>query len=275
MPEMQNHATALVTGAALRLGRAIALDLAKLGWRIGVHYQTSSTEAESLVEEIERLGSKALALPADLTSEAQLRGLVQSCAEELGPPTCLINNAARFEWDSIDTLDWAGWQAELDVNLRAPIFLIQEFARTLPEDGSGCVINMIDQRVWRLTPEFFSYTIAKSALWTATRTLAQALAPRIRVNAIGPGPVLPSLRQSQEDFERECRAAPLGRAATVEEVCRAVRFLLDSPSVTGQMIALDSGQHLAWDGAPGAENLEITRSAQGLEAAGLKAILPP
>jgi NAD(P)-dependent dehydrogenase (short-subunit alcohol dehydrogenase family) len=275
MPEMQNHATALVTGAALRLGRAIALDLATLGWRIGVHYQTSNTEAESLVEEIDRLGSKALALPADLTSEAQLRGLVQSCAEELGPPTCLINNAARFEWDSIDTLDWAGWQAELDVNLRAPIFLIQEFARTLPEDGSGCVINMIDQRVWRLTPEFFSYTIAKSALWTATRTLAQALAPRIRVNAIGPGPVLPSLRQSQEDFERECRAAPLGRAATVEEVCRAVRFLLDSPSVTGQMIALDSGQHLAWDGAPGAENLEITRSAQGLEAAGLKAILPP
>lgn len=275
MPEMQNHATALVTGAALRLGRAIALDLATLGWRIGVHYQTSNTEAESLVEEIDRLGSKALALPADLTSEAQLRGLVQSCAEELGPPTCLINNAARFEWDSIDTLDWAGWQAELDVNLRAPIFLIQEFARTLPEDGSGCVINMIDQRVWRLTPDFFSYTIAKSALWTATRTLAQALAPRIRVNAIGPGPVLPSLRQSQEDFERECRAAPLGRAATVEEVCRAVRFLLDSPSVTGQMIALDSGQHLAWDGAPGAENLEITRSAQGLEAAGLKAILPP
>ena len=251
MPEMQNHATALVTGAALRLGRAIALDLAKLGWRIGVHYQTSSTEAESLVEEIGRLGSKALALPADLTSEAQLRGLVQSCAEELGPPTCLINNAARFEWDSIDTLDWAGWQAELDVNLRAPIFLTQAFARTLPKDAAGCVINMIDQRVWRLTPEFFSYTIAKSALWTATRTLAQALAPRIRVNAIGPGPVLPNPRQSQADFERECRATPLGRAATVEEVCRAVRFLLDSPSVTGQMIALDSGQHLAWHGAPG------------------------
>lgn len=275
MPEMQNHATALVTGAALRLGRAIALDLATLGWRIGVHYQTSSTEAESLVEEIERLGSKALALPADLTSEAQLRGLVQSCAEELGPPTCLINNAARFEWDSIDTLDWAGWQAELDVNLRAPIFLTQAFARTLPKDASGCVINMIDQRVWRLTPDFFSYTIAKSALWTATQTLAQALAPRVRVNALGPGPVLPNRRQSQADFERECRSTLLGRGATVEDVCRAVRFLLDTPSVTGQMIALDSGQHLAWDGAPGAENLEITRSAQGLEAAGLKAILPP
>jgi NAD(P)-dependent dehydrogenase (short-subunit alcohol dehydrogenase family) len=193
----------LVTGAALRLGRAIALDLAKHGWRIGVHHHTSGAEAQSLVEEIERLGSKAVALPADLTREDQLRGLVQSCAEELGPPTCLINNAARFEWDSIDTLDWAAWQAELDVNLRAPIFLTQAFARTLPKDAHGCVINMIDQRVWRLTPEFFSYTIAKSALWTATRTLAQALAPRIRVNAIGPGPVLPSLRQSQADFARD------------------------------------------------------------------------
>ena len=251
MPETQIHATALVTGAALRLGRAIALDLAKHGWRIGVHHHTSGAEAKSLVEEIERLGSKAVALPADLTSEDQLRGLVHSCAEKLGPPTCLINNAARFEWDSVETLDWTGWQAELDVNLRAPIFLTQAFARTLPEDATGCVVNMIDQRVWRLTPEFFSYTIAKSALWTATRTLAQALAPRIRVNALGPGPVLPSRRQSQADFERECRATPLGRAATVDEVCRAVRFLLDSPSVTGQMIALDSGQHLAWDGPTG------------------------
>jgi len=188
MPEMQNHATALVTGAALRLGRAMALDLAKLGWRIGLHYQTSSAEAESLVEEIERLGSQAIALPADLTSEDQLRGLVQSCAEELGPPTCLINNAARFEWDSAETLDWGGWQAELDVNLRAPIFLTQEFARTLPKDASGCVINMIDQRVWRLTPEFFSYTIAKSALWTATRTLAQALAPAFVSMRLAPDP---------------------------------------------------------------------------------------
>jgi len=251
MAEQQHPPIALVTGAALRLGRAIALDLAKRGWWIGVHHRTSSAEAGALVAEIERAGSKAVALQADLTSEAELRGLVRSCAERLGAPTCLINNAARFEWDTIDTLDWADWQAELDVNLRAPVFLTQEIARTLPEDASGCVINMIDQRVWRLTPEFFSYTIAKSALWTATRTLAQALAPRIRVNAIGPGPVLPSLRQSQPDFERECRATPLGRAATVEEVCRAVRFLLDSPSVTGQMIALDSGQHLAWDGAPG------------------------
>ena len=190
----------------------------------------------------------------------ELRGLVRSCAEKLGPPTCLINNAARFEWDTIDTLDWAGWQAELDVNLRAPVFLTQEFARTLPEDASGCVINMIDQRVWRLTPEFFSYTIAKSALWTATRTLAQALAPRIRVNAIGPGPVLQSLWQSEAEFERG-----MPRDAASAAAPRSRRFAAPSascstrPSITGQMIALDSGQHLAWDGAPGAEALELTK----------------
>lgn len=247
MAEQQSPGTALVTGAALRLGRAIALDLASRGWRIGVHYQSSAADAAKLVDDIERFGSRAVALKADLTREDQLRGLVQACAEALSPATCLINNAARFEADSIETLDWTGWQVELDVNLRAPIFLTQAFARALPKDSPGCVINMIDQRVWRLTPDFFSYTIAKSALWTATQTLAQALAPSIRVNAIGPGPVLPNRRQSQADFERECRATPLGRGATVEEACRAVRFLLDSPSVTGQMIALDGGQHLEWE----------------------------
>jgi NAD(P)-dependent dehydrogenase (short-subunit alcohol dehydrogenase family) len=250
MAEQQIAPIALVTGAAVRLGRAIALDLARHGWQIGVHHRSSAAEAEALVTEIQKLGSKAVALQADLTSEDQLRGLVRSCADELGPPTCLINNAARFEWDRIETLDWTGWQTELDVNLRAPIFLAQEFARTLPEHASGCVINMIDQRVWRLTPEFFSYTIAKSALWTATRTLAQSLAPRIRVNAVGPGPVLKNRRQSDAEFEKECLATPLRRRATVEEVCAAVRFLLVTPSLTGQMIALDSGQHLAWDGKP-------------------------
>jgi NAD(P)-dependent dehydrogenase (short-subunit alcohol dehydrogenase family) len=220
MGEKHGRPTALVTGAAVRLGRAIALDLAQHGWQIGVHYHRSAAAAEALVGEIERLGSKAVALKADLTREDELRRLVPSCAEQLGAPTCLINNAARFETDGIETLDWVGWQAELDVNLRAP--------------------------VWRLTPEEFSYTIAKSALWTATQTLAQALAPRIRVNAIGPGPVLPNRRQSEAEFERECRATMLGRAATMEEICSAVRFLLDAPSVTGQMIALDSGQHLLW-----------------------------
>lgn len=254
MAKEQHPETALVTGAGLRLGRAIALDLAKRGWRIGVHHHTSAAAAQALVEEIECLGAKAVALQADLTRKDQLLSLVQRCAERLGPTTCLVNNAARFEWDSPDTLDWAGWQAELNVNLRAPAFLTQAFARALPQDASGCVINMIDQRVCRPDPDYFSYTIAKSALWTATRTLAQALAPRIRVNALGPGPVLPNRRQSQADFERECRSTPLGRGATLEEVCAAIRFLLETPSVTGQIIVLDGGQHLAWRSDSGSKS---------------------
>lgn len=251
MATKQTAAIALVTGAALRLGRAISLDLAAEGWQIGVHYNMSAGPAEELVREIESHGGRAVALRADLSKEADVGALVPACAERLGAPTLLINNAARFESDSIETLDWNGWQAELDVNLRAPVFLAQSFAKALPEAESGLIVNMIDQKVWRLTPEFFSYTIAKSGLWTATRTLAQALAPRIRVNALGPGPVLPSRWQSAADFERECRETPLGRGATAAEICAAIRFLIKAPSVTGQMIALDGGQHLAWDGKPG------------------------
>jgi NAD(P)-dependent dehydrogenase (short-subunit alcohol dehydrogenase family) len=238
--------TALVTGAGRRLGHAIALHLAKRGWRVGVHYHQAEEEALALVKTIEALGGKACALQADLAEVAALHPLVAACAARLGPPACLVNNAARFEWDDIATLDPAGWQAHLDVDLRAPVFLTKALAEILPEPQQGCVINMIDQRVWRLTPDFFSYTIAKAALWTATRTLAQALCPRIRVNAIGPGPVLPSQRQSPAEFERECRSTPLGRGGTPEEVCAALDFLLATPSMTGQMIALDGGQHLAW-----------------------------
>jgi NAD(P)-dependent dehydrogenase (short-subunit alcohol dehydrogenase family) len=250
MTEKQIPATALVTGAGLRLGRAISRDLAAHGWQIGVHYNTSADAAEELVREIEHRGGAALALRGDLTQKDDLLSLVSRCAERLGPPTLLVNNAARFEFDSLAGLDWAEWQAELDINLRAPVFLAQAFAKTLPENASGSIINMIDQRVWRPTPEFFSYTIAKSALWTATRVLAQALAPRIRVNALGPGPVLPNRWQTEADFARECRATPLGHGVTAEEVSAAIRFLLDAPSVTGQMIVLDSGQHLAWDRKP-------------------------
>jgi NAD(P)-dependent dehydrogenase (short-subunit alcohol dehydrogenase family) len=238
--------TVLVTGAARRLGREIVLHLARQDWRVGVHYHHSESEAVALVEAIEALGGKALAFKADLSQVDALEPLITSCAEKLGIPTCLVNNAACFEWDDIATLDPAGWQAHLDIDLRAPVFLTKAFARILPQPERGSVINMIDQRVWRLTPEFLSYTIAKSALWTATRTLAQALSPRIRVNAIGPGPVLPSQKQSLSDFERECRATPLERGATPAEICAAIDFLLATSSVTGQMIALDGGQHLAW-----------------------------
>ena len=204
--------TVLVTGAGRRLGRIIALDFATRGWRVGIHYRASAAEALALVAEIERNGGKAAAFAADLDRLDALAPLIEACAEALGPPTCLINNAARFEWDTLATLDGETWQAHLDVNLRAPIFLTQAFARALPDGGEGNVINLIDQKVLRLDPEYFSYTIAKAALWTATQTMAQALAPRIRVNAIAPGPVLKSEGQSQAEFERECRATLLRKA---------------------------------------------------------------
>jgi NAD(P)-dependent dehydrogenase (short-subunit alcohol dehydrogenase family) len=238
--------TALVTGAGRRLGRGIALHLARRGWRVGVHYNQSEEDAAALVETIAAEGGKALALRADLSKVEELEPLVAACAARLGVPSLLVNNAARFEWDDIADLDPAGWQAHLDTNLRAPVFLVRAFARALPEPACGNVINMIDQKVLRLDPEFFSYTIAKSALWTATVLLAQALAPRIRVNAVAPGPVLPSRKQSEAEFEAECRSTPLGRGATPEEVCAAVDFLLGAPSVTGAIIPLDGGQHLAW-----------------------------
>ncbi len=246
MAQNEGPATVLVTGGARRLGRAIALDLANRGWRIGVHYYASAAEALAVVAEIEARGGVADAFTADLSRLEALEPLIESCAATLGPVTCLINNAACFEWDDIDTLDRESWQTHLDVDLRAPVFLAQAFARNLPRGASGNVVNIIDQKVLRPDPAFFSYTIAKSALWTATQTLAQALAPEIRVNAIAPGPVLPSLKQSEEAFARECRATLLGRGVGVDEVTAAIQFLLATPSITGQMIALDSGQHLAW-----------------------------
>jgi NAD(P)-dependent dehydrogenase (short-subunit alcohol dehydrogenase family) len=200
------------------------------------------------VAEIEGKGGTAAAFAADLGHLETHAPLIGACAEALGPPTCLINNAARFAWDSLATLDGESWQTHVDVNLRAPIFLAQAFAKALPARAAGHVINLLDQKVLRVDPEYFSYTIAKSALWTATQTMAQALAPRIRVNAIAPGPVFKSRGQSQAAFERECRATLLGRAVDAEDVTAAIHFLLDTPSVTGQMIALDAGQHLAGPG---------------------------
>jgi len=248
MAQDQDPGTVLVTGAGRRLGRIIALDFANRGWRVGIHYHASSAEALALVAEIEGKGGTAAAFPADLGHLDALAPLIGACAGALGPPTCLVNNAARFAWDSLATLDGESWQSHLDVNLRAPIFLTQALAKTLPEGSSGNVINLLDQKVLRPDPEYFSYTIAKAALWTATQIMAQALAPRIRVNAIAPGPVLKSQGQSQAAFERECRATLLRRAVDAEDVTAAIRFLLDTPSITGQMIALDAGQHLAWHG---------------------------
>lgn len=246
MTQHQDDRTVLVTGAARRLGRIIALDFAGSGWRVGIHYRSSAAEAAGLVTEIERKGGKAAAFAADLDRLDAPETLIAACAATLGPPVCLINNAARFEDDTLATLDGRAWQRHLDVNLRAPIFLTQAFARTLPDGWQGNVINVTDQKVLRLNPAYFSYTVSKSALWTATQIMAQALAPRIRVNAIAPGPVLKNEGQSEAAFEREVRATPLKKAVSTADVVRAIRFLIDTPSVTGQVIALDGGQHLVW-----------------------------
>ncbi len=247
MTEDQDPGTVLVTGAGRRLGRAIALDLANRGWRVAVHYGASAEAARALVAEILAKGGKAAALPADLSRIDTLALLVEACAKTVGPPTCLINNAARFERDTVATLTAESWEAHLDVNLRAPVFLSQAFAASLPAGATGNVVNLIDQKVLRLNPDYFSYTIAKAALWTATRTMAQALAPRIRVNAVAPGPVIKARGQSETEFEGEFRSTLLKRKVSPEEVVAAIRFLIDSPSITGQMIALDGGQHLAFE----------------------------
>jgi NAD(P)-dependent dehydrogenase (short-subunit alcohol dehydrogenase family) len=237
---------ALVTGAAQRIGRAIALALAADGWAVAVHYRASRAPAEALVAEIAGSGGRAVALDADLADEAAVARLVPRAAAALGPLGCLVNNASSFENDTAATATRASWDAHLEVNLRAPFVLMQGFAALLPAAASGAVINLLDQRVWNLTPYFVSYTVSKAGLWTLTQSMALALAPRIRVNGIGPGPTLPSPRQSAAQFARQCASVPLRRGATPGEIADAVRFILAAPSLTGQMIALDGGQHLGW-----------------------------
>jgi len=237
---------ALVTGAGSRIGRAIALDLAAAGWAVAVHYNKSVDGAASVVETIIKDGGSAAAVRADLANEDDIAGLVAAAAEALGTITCLVNNASRFDYDTVATTTRESWDNHLNVNLRAPFVLSQSFATALPADQHGAIINLIDQRVWNLTPHFMSYTISKTGLWTLTRTLALALAPRIRVNGIGPGPTLPSTRQSDDQFAAQVDRTPLARSVAVSEICAAVRFILDAPSLTGQMIAMDSGQHLGW-----------------------------
>jgi NAD(P)-dependent dehydrogenase (short-subunit alcohol dehydrogenase family) len=244
-PHPSGSKTVLITGAARRIGRAIALDMARQGWAVAVHFRNSRSEAEALVTEIQSSGGVAQAFGADLADFQALSKIVADCASALGPPICLINNASEFLPDAVETLDQASWDTHLDINLKAPVFLSQAMVRQLPDGVQGNIINIIDQRVWKLTPDFFSYTISKAGLWTATRTLAQALAPRVRVNAIGPGPTLRSIHQSGTDFELEKTSTLLGTGPSLGEIAAAVQFILSAPSMTGQMIALDGGQHLA------------------------------
>ncbi|MFO1129697.1 MAG: SDR family oxidoreductase [Rhodospirillales bacterium] len=234
----------LVTGAARRIGRAIALDLAAHGWAVAVHHNGSAAAAADVVEAIVDAGGRAVALACDLASDLETESLIDAATLALGPLTGLVNNASVFEYDAVGAVTRAGWEAHQQVNLWAPLLLTQGFARALPEGVQGGVVNLIDQRVWNLTPHFISYTVSKAGLWTLTRTLAMALAPQIRVNAVGPGPVQPSRRQSEEHFRRQWGSVPLARPVQPEEIAAAVRFLLEAPSITGQMIAVDGGQHL-------------------------------
>ncbi|MDX2308122.1 MAG: SDR family oxidoreductase [Hyphomicrobium sp.] len=247
MPPVDQPAPlALVTGAARRIGRAIATDLAAAGFDLAIHYRSSVDEARELAASIRAMGRRIVLIEADLARPADVAEIVPRCVAAIGPPTCLVNNASEFLPDTIGTVSDATWTRHLDINLRAPVMLAKAMQEHLPQGENGNIINIIDQRVWKLTPEFFSYTISKAGLWTATRTLAQALAPRIRVNAIGPGPVLKSVHQTENDFSAEVRSTLLQRGPSPGEIGAAVRFILASPSLTGQMIALDGGQHLTW-----------------------------
>lgn len=246
---------ALVTGGGRRLGRAVVMALAQAGFDVAIHHNTSARDAADAVAAAQALGRRAVALPADLAQEAQVDQLVPQAVAALGKLGVLVNNASVFERDEWDDATRASWDGHLDPNLRAPFVLSQAFARQRPDGAEGVIINLLDQRVWSLTPHFVSYTVSKAALWTLTQTLALALAPAIRVVGVGPGPALPSPRQTQAQFDRQCAAVPLRRGTSPGEVAHAVLALLALPSVTGQMLALDGGQHLNW-AAPSAAQPE-------------------
>ncbi len=237
---------ALVTGGGQRLGRAIALALADAGFAVAVHCRTSRDAAEQTAADIRARGAAATVLVADLADERQVQTLLPAAQAALGPLGVLINNASTFERDEWDDATRESWDRHIEPNLRAPFVLMQEFARALPEQAEGLVVNMLDQRVWSLTPHFVSYTVAKAGLWALTQSMALALAPRIRVNAIGPGPTVPSARQTEAQFARQAQSVPLRHGTSPEEVGEAVLSLLRLSAMTGQMLALDGGQHLQW-----------------------------
>lgn len=238
--------TVLVTGGAKRLGRAIVLDLARHGWNVALHYNASEKEARATCADAQAQGVKAALFKADLGKESESTGLIERAVAELGTLTGLVNSASLFENDAWYSVSRESWDRHMETNLRAPFVLAQAFARQVPREGAGSIVNIIDQRVLKPTPQFLSYSLSKAALKWLTTTLAQALAPRVRVNAVGPGPTMINARQSPADFARQREATVLGRGAEPQDVCDAVRYLLEASAVTGQMIAVDGGQHLIW-----------------------------
>lgn len=248
--------TALITGASKRIGLAIAEDLSAHGFAVALHANQSLTDAEEIAAKLRQAGRRAIAIKANLQNLGETSSLVEKVVHALGPLDLLVNNASAFLGDSAERFDAEAFEAHFAVHVRAPSILAADFVRQLPEPYAGLIVNMVDQRVWALNPRFYSYTLSKAALWTATQTMAQSFAPRIRVNAIGPGPTVRSLRQTEEDFQAQIDGLILKAAPRLEEFGRTIRFLFDTPSITGQMIALDGGQHLAWETPDVSESAE-------------------
>jgi len=249
MSAPSNHpspGTALVTGAADRIGAAIARALAVAGWRVVVHYRSSAAKADETVAAIRAAGGEATAIQADLANRGERAALVATAAKAFGPLSLLVNNASTFERDSARDIDEALWDAHFAVHAEAPAFLARDFAAQLPAGTTGNIVNIIDERVLDLSPAFFSYTLSKSVLWTMTRTLAQSLAPAIRVNAIAPGPTVAPPGVSPEGYSRRQAELPLGRGANPDEIAATVLSIIKTPMLTGQMLALDGGEHLEW-----------------------------
>ena len=243
---MASRGAALITGGARRIGRALVAAAAEAGYDVAIHVRTVDDDAEAAASDVRAHGRKGQIVACDLRRESAVVALVGEAEAELGPVTLLVNCASVFERDAFADMNRATWDAHMETNLRAPLVLAQAFARRLPADRDGLIVNILDQRVWRPTPEFFSYSLSKAALWAATQMLAQDLAPRIRVNGIGPGPTLPSIHQDPAAFEAEAASTLLRRPVDPAQVARALGYLIEATAVTGQMIAVDSGQHLAW-----------------------------
>jgi NAD(P)-dependent dehydrogenase (short-subunit alcohol dehydrogenase family) len=242
--ERRSPGVALVTGAGRRIGRAIALGMAEAGWDVAVHYRHSLAEAQQVVAGIAALGRRAIALPCDLADEAAVRALLPRVAAVLGPVTCVVNNASLFDYDNAAGFTLARLQAHMAANVAAPVLLAQALHAATPDGAQGVVINLLDQKLYNLNPDFLSYTLSKAALQTATTMLAQELAPRLRVVGIAPGITMVSGEQSEDGFAEAHTQTPLGRSSTPDDIVQAVLYAAGARALTGTTLLVDGGQHL-------------------------------
>ena len=243
----------LITGGSTRIGEQIALHFSKKGWNIVIHYFKSHSKAKKLKKTLEKNRVKVVLIKADLKVSKQVENIFSIAKKKLGKINCLVNNAALFEKDDILNFTTKGWYDHLNVNLLGPAILIKNFARQVPKQNISNIINIIDQRVFKLTPIFMSYTLSKSALYTLTKTMAMRLGPNIKVNGIAPGPTIKSKRQSTIHFNKQARSTLLKKPVRLKDICDTVEFLVNNNSITGQVIAVDSGQNLIWDIKSGKE----------------------